>query len=131
MRDLYTIRERKEGIGSHHGTLQAKAEGRSFFDCLLQGINARSLSNTTGQQLTVYRQDDGIRFGVLANFTGEEQGVNLVCGRSNFRDHLQVGFGVSLQVKVLFDYTIEDTLELLGFLQLLFLQEYHPVLLAF
>src|SRR5690349_3277065 len=112
MCDLYTIREREEGIRSHHGTLQVKAKSSSFFNGLLQSINTGSLSNTTREQLPVYRQDDCIRFGVLANFAGEEQRINFVGGRSNFCYHLQIRFGVSLQVKVLLDDSIENALEL-------------------
>ncbi len=40
MRQLHTILEREECIGSQHGTLKIEPEGMRFLNGLLQGIDA-------------------------------------------------------------------------------------------
>ena len=44
-----TVREREEGVGSHHSTFQVEAKLICFRDCLSKGIHSGGLSYTRGK----------------------------------------------------------------------------------
>ena len=80
IRDLHTIRKRKEGIRCHDSTLQRKAKCLLLLNSLLERIYPSGLTDPACQHLAFCGQNDGVGLGVFANFACVEQCLYLpVC----------------------------------------------------
>ena len=75
--NLNAIGKWEECIGSHHGTLQVELEIMSLFDGLLKGVNARGLTDATGNKLLVFSQNYSVAFAVLNNLVCKQEVVDL------------------------------------------------------
>ena len=77
MGDLHTIGKREEGITGHHRSLEIELEVPGFLDGLVECIHSRCLSRTTGDELLVFCQDNGVGLGMLHQYVGKEQVFSL------------------------------------------------------
>ena len=76
--NFYTIWEGEKSIGSHYCALQIEIESFGFVDGLLQCIYTRCLSSYAGQKLSVFHQNNRVRFGVFYQFIGKQKVFNLL-----------------------------------------------------
>src|ERR1700676_4290916 len=101
------VGKRKEGIGGGDCAVQQEL---SLHGADLGRIYSAHLSAADADGLAVAGVDDGVRFYVLADFPGEEQGAGLFGSGSAFGDHLEIGVLQGADVGVLHEHAAGDIL---------------------
>ena len=87
---LDAVGEGEESVRCHSGAFEVEVEGVGFLDGVAEGVDARCLSYTRCEELTVAGKDDGVALAVLDKLVGEEHVGYLLLAEAVAGDELEV-----------------------------------------
>ena len=115
---LDAVGEGEEGVGGHDSSVKVEAKRACLGDGLLEGVDARCLSDAAGKQLAVFGQYDGVALAVLYDLVGKQQVVDLRRGDGFLCGLTEIVGRLDLEIFVLHESAVEYRAILAGGLEL-------------